>query len=293
MSQPDALPSLCFVHVPKTAGTAVTETLRAVYGPQSLPAMTTLDYACYGADQLAAYRFYAGHAYRRDYTRLSEGTLLFTVMRDPVERAISLYRYYRTLDPAPMGDGFMREAVELARGRPLMEFIYSDSPFLIEHLRLGQIRQFLPDALLAEISHRQFLSRALRDAAIEAALAELARFDLVLSHEWLGLSFGRAMRHLGVDLGGRGLALANVSEGTVDVDRCDVRRAMVDINGAEFICYDFVLRRERDWLAADLARGEPGTGGPGTGGSGTGGSGTGGPGKGRPGQGKRHRSMAA
>jgi hypothetical protein len=250
MTAAASLPRLCFVHIPKTAGTSVTQALRAIYGEATLPAMTTLDYRRYDNTSLQQYRFYKGHAYRRDYLRLPEDTGFFTIIRDPVDRAISLYRYYRGLEADKIGDHFMREAVQLARRGSVMEFIYSDSPFIVEHIRLGQIRQFLPDELLAEIGHRQFLSRGLRDAAIAAFSQEMTRFALVLTHGMLGLSFAAARRALG--LGGHGgrLGLENISAMPVEADRGDVRRALVDVNGAEFTCYDMIAARERGWLEA-------------------------------------------
>jgi hypothetical protein len=246
-------PRLAFVHVPKTAGTSVTHALSRYYNGYCCPAMTTLDYPLYGDDALAQYRFYKGHAYRRDYERLPEDTIRFTVLRDPVRRALSYYNYYRCLDDGELTDPFIREASRLAKTATPIEFVYSDSPFVIEHLRLGQVRQFLPAATLAAIGHRQFLSRALRQTAVAEFIEEMCRFAYVLTVECLWLSFPVMAREIGLPECVSALEWKNHSEPADGVDLADVRRALVDVNAAGFECYAYAQRREQAWLAEKLS----------------------------------------
>jgi hypothetical protein len=241
---PTILPRLGFVHVPKTAGTSVTNALAGIYGDQMHDAMTTLDYARCTPEQLDRARFYKGHAYRRDYEQWPAETVLFTVLRDPVARAVSFYQYYRGLTAKPDQDDFTREAVELAQGSDVIEFIYSNSPFIIEHLRVGQLRQFLTSATLAKVAHRQFLTRALQDQVVEEFLGETTRFSYVMTTDYLPLH----MRKMADDLVLMDLPMilphdnASIAAGPVSLS--DVRRALVDVSGAEFTCYDHVRRME-------------------------------------------------
>jgi hypothetical protein len=246
MSEPAlrALPRLCFVHVPKTGGMAVTETLAKLYGPATCPAMTTLDYARYDTDSFAAYRFYRGHAYRRDYRRLPGDTRLLMILRDPVRRALSQYWYFRRLDQHDIGDPFMREAIDVARTCSFTDFVHSDSPFVVEHVRLAQVRQFLPQTLIDEIGHRQFLSRGMRRAVCDAFHDELSRFDAALTTGWLPRSLPTALRDLGLRAR-LDLSLVNATEPYPDSDYGDALRVLVDVNCAEFACYRMVADRER------------------------------------------------
>jgi len=250
---PQGFPRLAFVHVPKTAGTSVTHALSRYYEGHCCPAMTTLDYRLYGDDALAQYRFYKGHAYRRDYERLPGDTIRFTVLRDPVNRALSYYNYYRSLDDSELTDPFIREASHLAKTASAIEFVYSDSPFVIEHLRLGQVRQFLPAATLAAIGHRQFLSRALRQTAVDEFIEEICRFSYVLTVECLWLSFPVMARDIGLPESVFALEWKNRSEPADGVDLADLRRALVDVNAAGFECYAYAQRREQAWLAETLS----------------------------------------
>ena len=245
------LPRLGFVHVPKTAGTSVTNALAQIYGDQMLSAMTTLDYARRTPEQLECARFYKGHAYRRDYEKWPADTVLFTVLRDPVARAVSFYQYYRGLTVGPEQDDFTREAIGLAQGSGVIEFIYSDSPFIIEHLRLGQLRQFMTSGTLAKVAHRQFLTRALQDQVIEEFLGEATRFGYVMTTDYLPLHMRKMARDLALTDLPMKLPHDNASIEAGPVSLSDVRRALVDVSGAEFTCYDHVRRAEArilvDW----------------------------------------------
>lgn len=245
----DELPRLALVHVPKTAGSAVTNLLAREYGPLTLPAMTTLDYQCYGDGDFAGFRFYKGHAYRSDYKRLPPDTVRMTVLRDPVARAVSFWKYYRAMDADATEDPYVADAIRHAQTGSAFDLIHSDSPFVVEHLRLGQMRQFLPTDLLHAIGHRPFLTRAMKRQALDACLAELERFDHVLTSEMLALSLPPVLRALGLDRRVGRVPRDNVSLPAPDPDVLDIRRAVMDVNDVEFACYDHVRQREIAALA--------------------------------------------
>jgi len=253
------LPRLAFVHVPKTAGASITASLQLGYADKTLPAMTTLDYPCFDAAQLQVFRFYKGHAYRHDYERLPPDTRRFTVLRDPVARTISYIRYYRTLDANQITDPYMQEAVHLAKTQAAVEFIYSESPFVIEHVRLGQVRQFLRAATLQQVGHRQSLTRELRRRAIDDFISAMDAFDFALTREALALSFPLMVAQLGLPARCGVLPLENVSALTDDFDPTDVRRAVIDVNSGEFECYEYVRAREMAWLTKVLRATASGT----------------------------------
>jgi hypothetical protein len=252
MTHDQTHPRLSFVHVPKTAGTSVTEALALHYGKSTLPAMTTLDYATYSDDDLLNYRFYKGHAYRRDFERLPRDTIRFTVLRDPVSRAVSYYRYYRDLDESQIKDPFIQEAASLSKRGSAVDLVYSDSPFVVEHLRLGQVRQFLSEPLLRQIGHRQFLTRAMREDAVAEFIRLMETFDYVLTAEWLDLSFPLMIGEIGLPAPVGKLGRFNVSRPDSDADLTDLRRALIDVNSAGFACYAYAQKRERAWLGARL-----------------------------------------
>jgi len=238
---------LAFVHIPKTAGTSITSILRDCYGALSLPAMTTLDYPFYSTEELEKYRFYSGHAYLRDYQRLPHDTVRFTVLRDPTERALSFYHYCRTRDLSQTDDPFAREVITLANEASAIEFFVSDLPMVVEHIRMGQLRQFLPEATLHAVGHRLTLPSELRTLATEQANAELQQFDYVLTSECLNLSFPLMARALGLPRSCARLNRENTSPDSIR-NYCTYRHVITDLAAEGFEIYARFRRREQNWI---------------------------------------------
>ena len=87
-----------FIHIPKTAGTAITNYLAAQCGQKNaLPPPFVGDYSIY-AGMANRYPFIAGHfAYSKMRTIVPHGRFV-TFLRHPIERAMSLYRSWK--DPS-------------------------------------------------------------------------------------------------------------------------------------------------------------------------------------------------
>ena len=103
---PYALPDkqLCFVHIPKTAGSALKYQMQRVYGIDDMyPHIFMKDMLTLPSGQMQKYRFIGAHlrCNIRDY--LDEEPIYFTILRDPVERVISHFRFLRTRTNPPYG----------------------------------------------------------------------------------------------------------------------------------------------------------------------------------------------
>jgi len=251
-----APPRLAFVHIPKTAGTSVRQKLARLYGERALPAMTTLDYPLYSDARLADYRFYSGHAYRRDYMRLPADTVLMTVFREPVARAISLYGYFRSIT-VPRDSGPTWEATEIARTCGLVEFVRSEHPVIIEHLRSGQLRQFLASAVLNEIVHRPAISAELERRVWDDFVRNLDAFRYVFTVDWLDMSLAAMLRELDLPDDGTSLPRANASPREFEIDEMAVRRAVYEISPLDCRAYDLARERERRFLKSRFALAAP------------------------------------
>ena len=175
---------LIFLHIPKTAGTAVASVLTQWFGvdeimPCSLAAvragshpvnvMASRRFRLFGIgmhldhDQVAAIR----HALRGE-----ERPFVFTLLREPRARLISQYQHWQRTDDASLTsvDAPTREAYLTARQLTLGDFLNQNNPFVIEHFRNYQARLLAGFATCLKMPDGEVL---------EAALANIADYDLV------------------------------------------------------------------------------------------------------------------
>jgi hypothetical protein len=88
---------LYFLHIPKTAGTAATRALDALFRPDEiLDAGLLPEIVGRSGEELAGYRFIRGHFGVLPPERLGWGRLTtFTIVRPPVDQLLSLYAHIR------------------------------------------------------------------------------------------------------------------------------------------------------------------------------------------------------
>lgn len=87
-----------FLHIQKTAGTSVQEMAREAYGNERV--ISHADFLDLGVEGCRNYEFLSGH-FGFDFARPHmQGRYCFTFLRDPIERLLSLYEFFRTREPA-------------------------------------------------------------------------------------------------------------------------------------------------------------------------------------------------
>jgi hypothetical protein len=101
----------CFLHVPKSGGSSVISSLRSTLGAARLFHANESRYQHGPLDVLLAlhpdrYQVVAGHfSFAQITDTLLDRAFFFTFLREPVDRVLSHYYYYRSLEtPAPYGD---------------------------------------------------------------------------------------------------------------------------------------------------------------------------------------------
>jgi len=93
-------PAVIFLHVQKTAGTSMQNMLRAVYDPREVFSEHTDSLHLRSPAELAQYRVFAGHFNYDsvDYIRRRKVSV-FTFVREPRKRLLSLYHFWRAHEP--------------------------------------------------------------------------------------------------------------------------------------------------------------------------------------------------
>ncbi len=95
-SKPKRVPAL-FLHIQKTAGSALVETLRPYYGPSII---THGDYIGHRPEEFRDIQLVSGHFGYAFAKVLMPGRYAFTFLRDPVERVLSFYYFCRKQNSA-------------------------------------------------------------------------------------------------------------------------------------------------------------------------------------------------
>lgn len=86
---------LLFLHLPKTAGQSIHSELVRNFPGEVAPLRTNADFPKHTTTELARYRVFSGHL---DWDRLdfvAQPRIVVTVLRDPLERIVSFYRFLR------------------------------------------------------------------------------------------------------------------------------------------------------------------------------------------------------
>jgi hypothetical protein len=88
-----------FLHIPKTAGTSIQAMARALYGNDEVCSHD--DYRKLELEKIARLKFVSGHFGIGLSLKVREERYFFTFLRDPRERLISLFRFYKGWRRAP------------------------------------------------------------------------------------------------------------------------------------------------------------------------------------------------
>jgi hypothetical protein len=151
------LQRLCYIHIPKTAGTAVTDVLKEIYPRNQIFGGTLMsDYTAVDPREFQRYLLYKGHIhYSFARKNLPEDTRFITVLRDPVDRIFSLYFFNRslptaTLDALNLPDD-SRAGANAARETGIVEYLQSPVPDIAATTRNHQLQVLVDKETFSKI----------------------------------------------------------------------------------------------------------------------------------------------
>jgi hypothetical protein len=185
-----------FLHIAKTAGTSIVHFFRKHLPAQSL--CSHGDFLHFPSDrdtylqQLRQYQFISGHFGFIDIEPLLRDAYSFTFLRDPIDRALSFYKFCLHED--------MQRQFPVARAAAslgLEDFLCSSLPEVSEMLDNQQTWQL---ARMYWQEDRKALSHLSESQLLDLALENLAQFNHVGLTETFDTDFQRIRRDLGIEL---------------------------------------------------------------------------------------------
>lgn len=185
---------LVLLHIPKCAGTAIHGALRVRFDPTAILEARNHSFASLSDKDLLGYRYISGHLNWHEVMRVPGPKQVVTALRDPVERILSLYYFWKA-HPAQLVEGRNLEGPRLARAMSLPRFLASEEAIVRQHIDNTMVRRLIGRTVFARNS-------ALRDRdrefCVNVALANLRRMNFVAFQETLDEDVPEMMRVLGL-----------------------------------------------------------------------------------------------
>lgn len=112
----------------KTAGQSFSLGLRTAFRPDEMsPHYTTWEYARTPHDELSRYKYLSGHVGRPTAAAVAPDARLLTILRDPVDRLVSSYFFWRSQVSRVPNSNHHEIALRL-QSMSLLDFVSSDDP---------------------------------------------------------------------------------------------------------------------------------------------------------------------
>lgn len=162
-----APPCLCFLHIQKTGGTSITKAFMPLFDQNRV-----ICHAERAPARLEGLDFLAGHLSFNDIEGLAGGRIYMTCLRQPTQRLVSLYRFWRSVKCEKVFGADLGH-IASAKSRSFSEFIMCDNSDLLEVTDNHLVRWLTP------------VNGPVTEELYSQACANLERFDIILLQETL------------------------------------------------------------------------------------------------------------
>ncbi|WMS44902.1 sulfotransferase domain-containing protein [Acuticoccus sp. MNP-M23] len=204
---------IVFLHIAKCAGSSLAVLLASNFPENEVFHRRDDVLGTLNSDTLRSYRFFHGHFTKHSVDAVPGPKRIVTVLRDPRERIVSLYHFWRSHKPEVVERLNLR-GPRIARQRPLLEFLKSKEPEVTVSIDNHMVRVMLGSL---NLNQSQGFRLQDRDYAVETAITNLKRFNYVAFADTLDEDVRMMMPILGL-AGADGLPRLNTFE-TLDANR--------------------------------------------------------------------------
>ncbi len=175
-----------FLHIPKTAGTSFLLTLENIFGSSHLVRLDPNQpgfherFAAILEGRDEPFSCLAGHIPLHALGRHADRFRVFTILRNPLARVFSLYRFIRQAPPE------VKTELGLSENDTFQAFITSRAPGLYAQTNNAMCRMLADDPGFTDPHDPRFTHAEDHPALIEQALALLERIDFGLAEDMPG-----------------------------------------------------------------------------------------------------------
>jgi len=237
---------LCFLHIPKTAGTSLNFYIESLFRQEEVcPAQYMTDIEIASKAFLSKYKYFRGHFSYDIYKYLPEKPIYITMLRDPVERVVSHFEYWKTHSKSWSANHINSDLANKyedqrkAVAHDLLYFVSGDHPRVkwLANLQTWKIASGSIDVDPASPNLLELAKEHLQEFAF-FGITEYFSVSLVQLSHILGFAISDSSKRLNVNA--RRPAVKNIPAKTLD--------AIMEHNQLDMELYRFALKAFKDKL---------------------------------------------
>jgi hypothetical protein len=194
-------PTLVFLHIPKTGGTSLHHHFADIFPEQAMCPERFSNLNQFSVDELRQWRFFSGHFNADEIKRIPGRIFLVTVLRDPIERLLSLYYFWKRQTNEFIDQNGL-DYLRITKDGTLLDFLRSDHPVIVHATHNAMVTQLAgavtttpngydlmnSSETVDRISEGQLMSRALKNLLSFDVIGDISQ--LLLVYEKVASVFG-------------------------------------------------------------------------------------------------------
>ena len=238
---------LCFIHIPKTAGTSFTEILSFIVGRENL--LIILPEVMNGFEALDPninnYACITGHFTYQIHQFLNRTPIFLTFLREPLARAVSVFQEYRRIDPFATSTQRLKEPEQYSQIRQMtLEDFANHHIFGTEinnmQTRMLGIREEFP---LTSIGSMHPISWTRHDFSLDLAKERLEQFCFLGIQEKFEMSMQILAYHFRLfPISNPPKLQTSVQKSSFEDLPASVINHLIELNDLDLELYDFGLK---------------------------------------------------